>query len=395
MLRYFDTILADPGSKNISGPGVDDAADGLLVYFLGSPEEATRFEISANGKPIVIAATSDYAMMVEAVYEYTAVLRALERPDVQADRVAKRELQDRISDARRRLLDRLSTYFHPTAPGVRFWLVGSDEPIQVSRGLSSLLSDVCDNAYEDSPEISNEMLGRRELTSQAAKARRELLTAMIEHHDEEWLGMKGFGPEKAMYAALLRHTKIHRQNHDGTFGYHQPARGSMNAAWGKMTRMIDGATADQLTLDQVYESLMAPPIGLKEGPIPVLLTALLLQRIDDVAVYQEGTYQPSLTADLLERLVKSPDRFAVKHFKLTGNRLQFLEAVARAIGNVTGRAVVLGGRRGVTNRNPALLSVAGPLLAMIRSLPTYTLQTGKISEQRKIGPKRHHDCSRT
>ena len=54
------------------------------------------------------------------------------------------------------------------------------------------------------------MLGRRELTSQAAKARRELLTAMIEHHDEDWLGLEGFGPEKAMYAALLRHPKIHR-----------------------------------------------------------------------------------------------------------------------------------------------------------------------------------------
>ena len=42
MLRYFDTMLADPGTKNITGPGVEDAADGLLVYFLGPPEEATQ-----------------------------------------------------------------------------------------------------------------------------------------------------------------------------------------------------------------------------------------------------------------------------------------------------------------------------------------------------------------
>ena len=96
--------------------------------------------------------------------------------------------------------------------------------LPVGRGLSSLLSDVCDVVYSASPEISNEMLGRRELTSQAAKARRELLTAMVEHHDEEWLGMEGFGPEKAMYAALLRHPRIHRDNGDGTFGYHQPGR---------------------------------------------------------------------------------------------------------------------------------------------------------------------------
>ena len=52
----------------------------------------------------------------------------------------------------------------------------------------------------------------------------------------------------------------------------------MNRAWGTMTQMIDRATREQLTLDKVYAKLMAPPIGLKEGPIPVLLTALLLNR---------------------------------------------------------------------------------------------------------------------
>ena len=381
MLRYFDARLADPGTKNITGPGVEDAADGLLVYFLGPPEDAKQLDVSARGKPVVIATTADYAMITEAVYELAAVLHTLDRPDVQADRVAKRELQERASDARRRLLDRLSTHFHPAASGVQFRLAETGEAVPVGRSLSSLLSDVCDSAYEASPEISNEMLGRRELTSQAAKARRELLTAMVEHHDEEWLGMEGFGPEKAMYAALLRHPRIHRDNGDGTFGYHQPARGSMNKAWGAMTQMIDRATADQTTLDGVYEKLMAPPIGLKEGPIPVLLTALLLHRLDDVAIYQEGTYQPVLSAELLERLVKSPSRFGVKHFKLTGDRIQFLEAVARAVGNVTGRAPVLGRGRGAASRNPALLGVTGPLLTVIRGLPHYTLRTSALSER--------------
>ena len=381
MLRYFETVLADPATKNISGLGVEDAADGLLVYFLGSPEDADQLNVSASGKPIVIATTGEHARITEAVYELVAILRTLDRPDVQADRVAKRELQDRASDARRRLVDRLSVHFHPAASGVQFRLAETDEAVPVGRGLSSLLSDVCDTTYDASPEISNEMLGRRELTSQAAKARRELLAAMVEHHGEEWLGMEGFGPEKAMYAALLRHTRIHRDNGDGTYGYYQPRRGSMNKAWGAMTQMVDRATDDQLTLDKVYARLMAPPIGLKEGPIPVLLTALLLHRLDDVAIYQEGTYQPVLSAELLERLVKSPDRFAVKHFKLTSDRIQFLEAVARAVGNVTGRAPALGRGRGAASRNPELLGVTGPLLAIIRGLPAYTLRTSTVSER--------------
>ena len=381
MLRYFDTTIADHSTKAIKGPSVEDAADGLLVYFLGPPEEAKELLFPTCDKPVVVATTREYTTIAEAVYELAAVLQTLDRPDVQADRVAKRELQDRASDARRRLMDRISAHFHPAASGVQFRLHKTDEAIPVRRGLSSLLSDVCDNTYDASPEISNEMLGRRELTSQAAKARRELLAAMVEHHAQEWLGMEGFGPEKAMYAAVLRHPRIHRDNGDGTFGYYQPRRGSMNKAWGAMTQMIDRATGDRLTLDKVYARLMAPPIGLKDGPIPILLTALLLHRLEDVAVYQEGTYQPVLSAELLERLVKSPDRFAVKHFKLTSDRIQFLEAVARAVGNVTGRTPALGRGRGVANRNPELLGVAGPLLAIIRGLPAYTLRTSELSER--------------
>jgi hypothetical protein len=383
MLRYFETIFADSDTKCVEGLGVTEAADGLLVYFLGQPEDASKLPIIAGSKPVVLATTAKHALIIEAISELTAVLRVLDRSDVQADRVAKRELQDRAADAQRRLADRIADNLHPSSPGVEFRLADTDEPLPVGRGLSSLLSEVCDEVYSASPEISNEMLGRRDLTSQAAKARRELLIAMVEHQDEEWLGMEGFGPEKAMYAALLRHPQIHRDAGDGTFFYHQPNRGSLNITWGTMTQMVDRATNDKLSLDTLYARLMEPPIGLKEGPIPVLLTALLLQRVDDVAIYQEGTYQPTITADLLERLIKSPDRFAVKHFKLTTDRLQFLEAVARAVENVTGRAVAAQRRRGVTRRNGRLLGVMAPLLAVVRGLPEYTRQTTSLSKGAK------------
>ena len=172
MLRYFETVLADAGTKAIMGLGVKDAADGLLVYFLGPPEEVSSLSIQPGSKPVVIATTSGHATIVEAVSELAAVLRALDRSEVQADRVARRELQDRAADARRRLAERVSEHLHPASAGVQFRLAGADEALPVGRGLSSLLSQVCEIAYSASPEISNEMLGRRELTSQAAKARR-------------------------------------------------------------------------------------------------------------------------------------------------------------------------------------------------------------------------------
>jgi hypothetical protein len=377
MLRYFGTVLADAHSGTITGPSDNDASDGLLIYFIGAPEAAKDLAVDHGEKPVLIATTTEYASIVEAIFELAAVLRTLDRVDVQADRVARRELQDRASDARRRLVERVSTHLHPTAAGVEFRLAGTSAALSVGRGLSSLLSEVCDDVYRSSPEIHNEMLGRRDLTSQAARARRELLTAMVKNQEEEWLGMTGFGPEKAMYAALLRHTGIHRDSGNGRFGYHQPKEGSMSSTWGAMTMMVDQASSDRLNLDEVYDRLMAPPIGLKEGPIPVLLTALLLHRADDVAIYQEGTYQPAITADLLERLVKSPDRFAVKYFKMTTHRTQLLDAVAQAVETISGRPRATG-RRAAGSRNGSLLGVTGPLLTTVRDLPHYTLRTSDL-----------------
>jgi hypothetical protein len=368
-LRYFATCFADPTSSLITRPGDTDDADGLLVYFLGPPELAAELPVSDGTKPVVIATTTDYRVITEAISEFAAVRAALQRPDVQADRVARRELQDRAADARRRLDAAIAETLRPGKPSVELRLAGSDTPLPAARSLGRVLSDVCDAAYARTPQIRNEMIARRELTSQGAKARRELLTAMVTRTAEVDLGLSGYGPEKAMYAALLRHTGLHRADRAGVFAFHPPTDPALAAVWQQLNQRIDQATDRPLGLDEAYRLLTSPPIGLKNGPIPVLLTALLLHRGEDVALYQEGTYQPRLTPDILERLVKSPDRFAVKCVALTGARRRVLEAIEAA----------LPGRTRATTRNTSVLAVAGPLLTAMRSLPAYTLRTTQLS----------------
>lgn len=378
MLRYFDTAFADAGTASIVRPSVSDSADGLLVYFLGSSERVGDLVVSEGDKPVVIATTDRHAALTDSITELAAVHEVLRRADVQADSVARRELQDRAAAARRRLSDNIAIHLSPDAEGVAFRVAGSSTLLARTRSLSRLLSDLCDATYSSSPEIRNEMLGRRELTSQAAKARRELLEAMIHNGHEEWLGMTGYGPEKAMYAALLRHTGIHRSD-GGLFGFHPPRKtGNMASAWGTVVNMLDRACDEPITLDTIYRRLMVPPIGLKEGPIPVLITALLLHRAEDVALYQEGTYQPAITADLLERLVKSPERFSVRAVPAGDGRGRVLDAAASAIGQVTGQPITAA-RRTHGRRNPALLAVVGPMLSFVRNLPFYTLKTHNLS----------------
>src|SRR5436305_2030541 len=44
-----------------------------------------------------------------------------------------------------------------------------------ARSLAGVVSAACEAVYPHTPEIRNEMLGRHQLTSQGAKARRELM----------------------------------------------------------------------------------------------------------------------------------------------------------------------------------------------------------------------------
>lgn len=370
MLRYFTTRYADATTMP-SSIDATDPADGTLIYYLDDPEHLTVLPDEApDGRPVLLATSTATSQVRDAAVEAAAALHVLEQQDVAADRVARRELQDRVSDTRRRLATVLEQAFRIDGDCANYQQLtsGGLEPLEVAGGLSRLLSDVCDRTYSSSPEIRNEMLGRRELTSQGAKARRNLLEAMVTAPHAERLCLIGYGPERAMYEAVLHHTGMHQKHEDGSWGFTKPnSNSTLSHAWGLLSTYINAAQDRPVTVDKLYARLKAPPIGVKDGPLPVLLTAMLLHRNDDVAIYQEGTYQPVLTAELLERLLKAPDRFALKAFELAGPRGQVLDALLEATGLTAGRRT-----RG---RNATVLRTAAPLLALARSLPAFTRKT--------------------
>lgn len=142
-----------------------------------------------------------------------------------------------------------------------------------------------------------------------------------------------------------------------------------------MAKFCLGATDTPQSIGDLYQTLNAPPYGMKSGTIPVLLAAVLLHYSDEVSVYKEGTFIPVLGPEHFELLVKDPARFAVKHIDVTGVRSQVfreLEAILR--GGATQPRGALGAR------NVTVLSVVKPLIQFVRKLPNFTLKTHRLSE---------------
>jgi hypothetical protein len=251
------------------------------------------------------------------------------------------------------------------------------------------MSQVCDKVYEKTPNLWNELINRRELTSQGSKARRELITAMIEHSEQEMLGLSGYGPEVSMYYSLLKETRIHRQMDEEEISASESQTDSVSPYWGiyppEQTSGIYSfweavedfclnAYDKPQTLDKLYQKLAQPPYGIKQGAIPILIAAVILHHIDDVGVYQEGTFIPILGAEHFELLVKDPSRFAVKYFEVVGLRSEVFKELESILRNSNLKQA---GKL----RNATLLTVVTPLYQFVKKLPAYTKQTKGLSKE--------------
>jgi hypothetical protein len=242
-----------------------------------------------------------------------------------------------------------------------------------------LVSAACETAYDKSPHIRNEMLGRHQLTSQGAKARRELLTALIRHPGEPQGGLEGHGPEVAMHAGVVRHLGLHGRitdEHAATDdrGTGWTAPGESSTAYPAFMFMLDMIRASQqgVSVAELQLALLRPPYGVKAGLFPVILTAGLMHTEDDIAVFDDGSFTPRITPEFIERLTKTPDRVLLRHAPVgPGQRAAVITGLSSILG-------ITEPHRART-RTPSLVRVTAALLEVVRSLSSYGAQTRSIS----------------
>jgi hypothetical protein len=108
------------------------------------------------------------------------------------------------------------------------------------------------------------------LSSAAAKARRNLIEAMVTRGEEARLGIVGTPPEMSMFASILQATGIHRVGPTGyEFGAPTSDQGLI-ALWTAMDTFFASCELQRRSIAELFRLLQQPPFGLKAGVIPIL-----------------------------------------------------------------------------------------------------------------------------
>jgi len=409
-LRFFEVRYLDAPLETLPYPS--KGADGVLVCCLpASLEQAEAFESWARSpavaglEHVVVVLPQQIGTLREAAAELRALRWVWDNtPALRDDRVARKELAERITLVEQNLARAVEVLFdprpEPKGSAAVWYYRGEAQDVSAPSAVARLLSRVMDCLYPHSPRIKNELINRRSLSSAAAAARRNLVERMLTQPSDPLLGMEGYPPERSMYESVLLATGLHRAvggmeqppaaGAPGTrwqFGPLQNDTYNLQPTWNHMEARIFGAEDDPLPryaakeahrdrptavhpvagpypVDELFRELAAPPYGVMPGVLPVLLAAFLLAYPDETSLYREGVFIPEPTPADFEVLMRRPELFAVGGSRIRGERKAVLERMAKGL-----------------RVKAALVPVVRALVRMVRSVPDSAWRTQRLPQE--------------
>lgn len=373
-LRAFERRWVNANTTEIVPLGIDDLFDGSALYVVGSDAPVSTVIPFVNSKPIVFATADDPTPVVDAAVEVAALDDVLHgEGSIKDDWVAWRELRERRIEAHMRLR---RAFFACYGDGEARWWAHLEGEWTSSKGMNSsqCISAISRETYSLAPVIKNDLMNRHELSSQAAKARRVLAEKMVRGQELESLGIEGFGPEKTLFLSLLAIHGLHVADGSTWAFTSPPLESSLRPTWDEMLRLIEANLEGRLRVDDLYHLLSAPPYGLRGGIVPIVLIALLLVENDQIALYEHGTFRPALGDDVLERLLKNPGNFELKHFGTRRGPRSMLIADFRNSLGIAESGIA-------STRTGGVLPVVSHLVQTVNLLPEYARRTKLLSPE--------------
>jgi hypothetical protein len=266
---------------------------------------------------------------------------------------------------------------HRFDPALSTWVyAGARQETGSAQKFQRWLSRLCEEYYHSAPILRNELINRALLSSATSAARRNLLERVMTQESEERLGIDGTPPEASIYASMLLESGIHQKGGAGWF-VGRPTNPAWQPVWDQVRTFFQEGSSTHRPLSELYAILREPPFGMREGPIAVLIAAALIAQQDEVALFEDGLFVAEFRMEVLERLVRRPDSFAVQSLRLSELERSALRMLRQLIsGSKEDRSTEI--------LEADLVMVVRSLIVMVAQLNAYTRRTSRITPREAI-----------
>lgn len=289
-------------------------------------------------------------------------------PELEGDSVARREVAARLLAVKGALEESLRE-----AVAKARWVF--EDGASKTQSLSATASAMAKERFHASPEVWSELINRDVISTNSVKARRDLMHRMVNHGEQQRLGMEGFPAERGLYETVLADTFLHGTVGPNAWGFKEPIaelKPGLHALWEATRQAVFEGGSKGLSAAELYELWARPPFGVKSGLMPVFLLAFALAHAEHVAVYRDGMFEPKLTDVDADELLQDARRFNLRWIDKDSDHAAALESIADALREC-----------GFGPNGSSPLDVSRNLVKLAFSLPSWAKRTQRVSKPAK------------
>lgn len=381
-LRWFDmnlTPLRDLGTLTASyRPNNGTIGQFLLAIPTEGESEEHAAELCREAarrsdKWDTVIAISKRSFAIVALARELIALETVgsDRPELQGDAVARREVAARLAA----LQTQLETELRRAFDGAVWYRKWQRHPKSYRHAdLNSLASELADRRFDECPRLHNELLNRQKPSGSAIAAQNELLRRMVVNEGEPRLGIQGFPAEGGLFASLLEATGLYAHSQK-EWRFVPPAPGNedhycLAPIWDAAAEHVKTHAGRPVSVTEIYDLWRKQPFGVKDGLMPVLAVAFILSQRDKVAVYREGIFRSRFDDVDVQYLAKDPAAIQLRWMDLSDVARRLLSGMAEIVRS-------LDQSNELVHLEP--IDVARGLVAIYERLPLWTKRTSRLS----------------
>ena len=204
-----------------------------------------------------------------------------------------------------------------------------DKNVHSFTDLSSLASNILDNAFPQTLIVNNELINKNTVSGSLMTAKRNVLKGMLNGSSPtNYYDVQKLSPDYiAVRSVLVKNGYIKivdeqiRENQliDGA----RPQNGVFNV----INNFIEVAKTATVAFSDIYVELKNPPFGLRDGYLSILLAHFLLPHKKSLIITSHGV-EKELSAELFDDIIKRPHDFSFSIASWSKEQLDYFDSLA-------------------------------------------------------------------
>ena len=383
-LRWFDVAIAPLAQVQAIPADYSPQHGAVGAFLLAVPTQGESANVASYIAQSVVNDAHDWDLVIglpQGAWNFTALAQELlaieqvraDSPQLQGDRIARREVEARIATLRGYMQSELSR-----ALDSALWHTKDQLSAQFTQSQrNGLASELADRRFPASPRLHNELLNRVKPSSNAVAARNALLRRMVQNEGEERLGIEGYPAEGGLYTSLIETSGVYHST-EQEWRFVAPTVDddprNLAPAWQAATEHLESNRNRTVPLAEIYDIWREPPFGIKDGLMPVLAAAFILSKRRELAFYRQSIFQAHVTDLDMEYLARDPRSVQLRWMDLSDEARALLSEMAGIVRDLD-----------PANTLPDLepIDVARGLVSIYYSFPLWVDRTQGLSANAK------------